>query len=513
MKTTRIWTFCLLAFLLPLTGCLERQFAEDALSISVDRQEIVVPSDSDKGKDLVTDTVWVAANKSWTVQVEDGVDWVTCDLEGHRNLSQETDQIPVVLKFKDNEGDARSAKVLLSSEAGKQEVTVRQQKIAYRLAVENNPEDFLDLSYEPSTVKILIKTNTEWTIAVKEGSTFAADFSQTSGKYAGEVEMYVHENSDLEVKSGAVVITSPNISTPVEVAVSQAKSKPYAKFPEGDAYTALDGIDNIIIPIKANLNWTASIESVSGYNKDEVSLETASGDKTATQIKVLFPASYDFSKKIATIEVKLQAEGVETAATATISQTPCLRYCFGDPYTAEIHDRTAAMYGSSQADLDRVHQYWPFSKYEAEDGKGGWTAHDDGFVWLGGTRDKSVTVRCTLKHGGFIMHMFAGTQGINRSASWFSLGKDVTNYLGCPIVPGYSLRKVEYWLRGNGLHVQVQDANGKPVEGGDLQITSASQPYNKAATLSGTEPGAEYKIGYVKAGYWFRVSDVFFYYE
>jgi len=288
-------------------------------------------------------------------------------------------------------------KLRLSSEAGKQIVTVRQQRITCRLSLLNSPEEFTNFSSGGDSISLKIKSNTDWTLSLAPDSELSATFSKDSGKYNGEVTMYVAENYDLNSKTGTLVLSSPDCDT-VKVALLQESGKPYVKFPKGKVMAANDGLDNFAIPIKANVSWTASVLSVSGYDKTQVSV-VASGTRSDTTALLTFPASLDFSKAKATIKVKFQAEGAEESAVATIEQAPAIRYIFGDPYSPTFHSNyKSTLY--TPADTAMIHSlYWPFATYKTINADKSVTGHDDGFTWtVTKARDQNLTVECTTSN-------------------------------------------------------------------------------------------------------------------
>lgn len=515
MTLSKLGSLGLLLSLLLLTGCLEIKMVDDQNEISVDNTEVIVPSDLDFGTRSVKDVISVSCNRSWTINLKEDVDWVTIETPGHLNWGHEIENVPVSFSFLNNEGEERTATAVISSEAGKKEINIRQKGIAYSFAFGNAADELENLYYDKDTCRIKILANSDWKIGVKDGSEIEASFSQTEGKYSTDVDMYVGTNTETRIKEGILILTSKNCADTVEMKMTQMASVPYMSFPQGDVVTALDGIDNFKIPIKTNAAWTASVESVSGYAEGAVSV-TGSGEKTDSEVEVFFPASYDFSKKEAQIKVKFNVQGKDEPVYATVKQTPALRCCFGDPYSDTLYVRKGTMF--AYADTARIHKlFYPFSKYEVEDGNGGWIDKGDGFTYMiKKTVDKGKNVRLTLKNSGYMINAHS-IDGINYTNSYMFIGKNKDVYFGCPVVPGYKLTKVVVGIHNNAGDMEIRDLAGNPISnksGEKIHVTNSSK-YRFELELLGTEKDTEYRIcnNPSKTTAYAYFCDLIFYYE
>ena len=114
MKQNKYIPLCLsvLASFFALPSCLERQFSESESAVSVNTREILVPSDAFEGKNLVKDTLYITANRNWSVEIEPEVDWVSVDTTGWQNLAQVSEAHPLVFSFKDNGNDEERSATL-----------------------------------------------------------------------------------------------------------------------------------------------------------------------------------------------------------------------------------------------------------------------------------------------------------------------------------------------------------------------------------------------------------------
>ena len=145
MKQNKYIPLCLsvLASFFALPSCLERQFSESESAVSVNTREILVPSDAFEGKNLVKDTLYITANRNWSVEIEPEVDWVSVDTTGWQNLAQVSESHPLVFSFKDNETDEeRSATLNIFCDGKKKQVKVRQEAISYRLVLTSSKDGF-----------------------------------------------------------------------------------------------------------------------------------------------------------------------------------------------------------------------------------------------------------------------------------------------------------------------------------------------------------------------------------
>lgn len=508
---------CLLGVMLCLTGCLEKQYAEADAKISTDRETLSVPSDDSKGVDAVKDTIWVDANRSWSAVLEDNVDWVTIDnlTDGRLNLSRTGDKAPIALSFRDNPDKAsRTAKLKVFSEAGQKTVTIIQKELVNRLGIDNKADEFLDLDYIQATYELLINTNCDWTIAVKEGSGIQFEIPTATGSRSAVVDIIVKENPDMEAKTGALIVSAPECA-PIEVPFSQIAAEPYVKFPDGQtSFNARDGFPDFDIPVISNAEWSASIDAVEGYPDGSVTT-TAKGDKTVKTAHIAFPASLDFSKKEAIITVKFTVKGGKPVYT-TITQIPAIAFSCGDPASPGMHVKDMNIWDSKNAGEVAVAKSWfPFAKMEKQNASGEWVSCYDGdlFDWLKAsarlTDDPSI-IRWTLKNG-YVIYTLTQTKGYQwHNKNGWSWGAVIGDYFTSPVVEGHRLSKVVYTHETSTLNLQIKDKFDANF--GSVLKPAKTDPADLTIDMKGSVSDMEYKF-VLTSTYWFRIGQIVYYYE
>lgn len=358
MRIFKFGNLCLLASLAALTGCLEREFSEAEGVMSVDTREIVVPADMYEGRNLVTDTIFVTSNRSWSAAFEEDVDWVKMDTTGHQDMARVSEVTPLVFRFKDNETESeRSVKVKINCADGDREITLRQEPIKYRLDLISSTDGFESIKSDGDTLKLSFNTNTLWTISAKGGGTASLSFPVPGGKYtAKNVIAVVKENEELITKDAVIVISSPYLPKEkwIEIHVGQLEGFPYFRFTDSFSNeaatdtTALDGVGVMSFKIKTNSNWKCELVSAEGFGPIEKMISDATGqtwspisgsaavpgdviaggDRTMTSATLNFPATMAFGTEPKLV-VKFTADGVADSRTITIHQTPCVRWWYG----------------------------------------------------------------------------------------------------------------------------------------------------------------------------------------
>lgn len=517
MKMFKTGALALMLCAAALTGCLERNFIEDEGILTVDTREMVVPADMYEGPGLVTDTLYVTSNRSWSVIFDNPVDWVEADTTGHEDMARVSEITPLVFRFKDNEGSTeRTATARLCCEDGEKYVTLRQEPISPRLVLTSSTDGFGSVIGDGDKLTIEFNTNVAWTASVKTGSTAKVTLSKSSGSKTGSITATVAENSDLDEKHATVVLSAAGCD-PVEIPIGQLAGFPYFYFtdevpdpenPEAPIpeHYATAGVPHYRIPIKTNSSWTAELVSVSGWPEGDVKV-TASGTKSNTEIIIGFPATHDFSVAKGKIVVKVKAEGVEGEKIYTFWQEPCIKLRWWDEVNDVLVGATAATYPFSSPPLNNT--YFPTSKGSANK-----------------TLMKPAELNLVLKDGGFTFTA-CSTQGYWRNGSTaLMFGGAIGDYLKMPVIPGRRLYKIHYRWGGklspsaSTFLLHLEDASGNAMEEASLASTSlslksptsAKEPVTVDWVFPSTQAGVQYKLVADSANN-FSVGDITLYYE
>lgn len=474
-----------------LTGCLKFEFKEPNPVLYLSSTRVVVPSDTREGQDMVSDTLLVTSNRSWTAEFTSPVDWVEIDTSGYHIMSQASEKDPLILRFKDNDSDSeRTAILQFYSAAGGKTVEICQKAISYRLELENLPEGMDSISSDGFTLPLSIKSNTDWTLSVRNGATAAVSFSQESGDHDATVDALIAENDDMFPKEGTLVISATGCRD-IELPFSQEAGIPYFRLVDSTFVQSPEGIPNTTIKIKTNMTWYAELVSVEGYDPASI-VVPATGKKTVTNVLITHPYCMDF-KKTGKIVVRFTAEGVEGSQTVTISQTPVLRMSFG-----ELTEEAMWSIGSA---LNLTSSNWPLI-----------SPTYDGITSSRNTaKYKEERLELKLKNG-YSMYLYS-TRGLWRhSKTGLMFGGEIGNYLELPAIPDAKLYKFAYTFRETSTFTGVLADATTGVEVPETNFSTGGQGVQTVVGPFETTPGQTYRIVATNAQF-FAIGDLILYYE
>jgi len=529
MKIFNFGNLCLLASLAALSGCLEREFSEAEGIMSVDTRELVVPADMYEGRNLVTDTIFVTSNRSWSAAFESDVDWVKMDTTGHQDMSRISELTPLVFRFKDNEEQAeRSVKVKICCADGEKEITLRQEAIKYRLALTSSTDGFESIKSDGDTVKLSFNTNTEWQISLKSGSTAKVTFPVSSGKYTtSDLLALVNENEELITKEAVLVISSPNIpeSKWIEVPVGQLEGYPYFRFtdtledPQNPAFNALDGVSGLDIGIKTNTSWRAELVSLDGISSIEKKVYdapsqswgasgtnavpgdvVAGGLKTAKTVNLRFPASIRFGSD-AKMVLKFIADGIAEPISVTINQKPCVRWWMGVLDDEHVFHATNALGYAASNEMT-----WGLSFPKSN------TNATEGLPTSSGSRNNVGKEVTFITSSGVSFRVYTPYGMWKNSGSGIMIGQGQgTTYIEIPAFEGFAFKKLVVTWRGtsaNTFDIQTFDGAETVLAGGSFAQKGVQTEY----PVSGTKKNTAYRILSTGTGN-IQLGDVIYYYE
>ena len=492
MNLTKHGTICLLLVAgLASTGCLERQFAAGESAVSVNTREILVPSDLYDGRDLVKDTLFVTANRSWSVEMVEDVDWVTVDTTGHQDLSKVYETAPVIFSFKDNESEQeRSTKVNIWCDGICKQITIRQEAISYRLVLTSSKDGFGSVSSDGQELPISINTNTEWSVKFVSEDGVSVSFSASSGKYSSDFVAKVGENEELITKTGTIIISAKNCKD-IEIPVGQLEGTPYFRLTdatsihmgEGNVYRS--GICDYDIPIATNSSWTAQVISVEGFDPLKVSVAPA-GTKSDKTAKLTFPYADDFSVAMASIKVRFTAEGVKEPVDFVLSQKPSISIIWYDI--------------ASKSMIGAVPDTYPFTSPALSFFPTSASLADKNYV---GTENPLEMV---LKQNGYVFKA-GSTKGYWRnSAQGLMFGGGLGSYLELPVPAGKKLVGMDYRRGGpdkenssfTAFTFSLQDSAGNIIPeatlGDNITLSNNKLPVTVSLSFPSTSLDVRYRM-------------------
>ena len=523
-----------LAFLLPLSGCLERHFAEEKAVLSVDVEDIVVPGDVADGPDMVTDTLVVTANRSWSAYFKTDVDWVEMESDEHLDLSEVMEDVKVVLKFKDNrDGADRSVVLHVTAANGEKDVTIRQKAMKHRLVLMDGTDARIaegESSYEATvrceldTCVVAFNTNMPWTAKIQEGNTAGVKLSKTSGDGASSMKVYFGENEDSDNTKSAVIVLSADGCDDIKIAFTQLEGTPYVKILERESggvnIPSIGG--RYPITVKSNVAWSMKVKDGerlkakflkakkddSGATiKDEAGvtlydyLDEYQAEKGEKSVTVAFLGNDDFAND-GTITLQMNAPGAEPAeATYTVDKAS---YVFlGCRKWPDIYSDSST---SSTYWQPFMYDMWPSGKclanerdIEACNGYK-FRMHTFGTVYPAAA---SPTARmCVNSAGGFnigtgynyIYIAFPAVPGKRLAKVCVMNGSTSTStdYLRFGIIDESEMAKIDN--NEYGTKVKFTDSGIKFVTGGDHAFLAASirksKTYNTPAETIEANPGS-----------------------
>lgn len=478
----------LLALLPFVASCLEVDMREKEELLSTDSNEIVVPSDRVGGRHLVSDTLYVSSNRTWTTFFEGEPDWVTVGTDGHKNMSCISDVMPVVLNFKDNESDEpRSAVLRFFSGKESREVRITQSPIAYRVAVEAPEQDLTSLPCDKDTLVFHMETNTSWVVSMAPGSTMKVQIDSMNGKYSSDVRIIVLDNQDRSAKKNGTLVFKAKECEPVEFNMTQMEGVPYLSLLSDSLYVAIPGINNATFELKTNVDYTCEIDECVGFNQSSVKLPAGKSTDISTTIQ--FAYCYDFSVTEGRLRIKVSSPEVEKPIYLTIVQMPVLRMLFGS---------LDKIYLSSGV-IDLVESIWPFASPT--------------FKKVPNSKSNAISKATPYELeliNGYKLTAYSVAGFWKNSSTGFGMGGKVGDWLQFPAVEGHRLAMVEYCYKGNTpITFTVTDPEG------NVLVKEATTGTNGSVTMiemNNSEPGKAYRIVSLN-NITFSIGDIVMYYE
>lgn len=444
---------------------------------------IVLPSDRIDGSQ-VCDTITVSSNRSWSAGVVQEGDWLELSVYEHLNLEEFTTGVQLIVRASDNRGGDRKAEVVFTSDGVTGKFDVLQSALVPRLAVKAEQDK---LSSDASVCAITVLSNMAWTAEILPESTAEATLDVDSGEGNGVVNLSVTENPDSENTRTVKLVFKAQDCEDVYLELVQDIGLPYLRFEDGkDSGDALPAYFDFIIRFKTNVAWTASVEQYDGF--DSVSLETESGDKTATSLTVHFPPASCFGKT-AFAKVRLQPEGTD-AVFYEIRQEPAL----GAVMIDSLSNQTVG------------EDKWPFSTPSKADTPSTKIGNDSDPYFK---KENELVLL-----NGYSIGLYSVAGMWVTKATGMNGGGGAGSYLVSPAVPGYRLSRIYYRAAGTPKRLNFSvcgEDKATPLSGGEEVALSATKKDNMWELL-GTEPGVRYYLINSGTGN-FYMAEVIFYYE
>ena len=456
---------------------------EASPSWSSGKDLIVLPGDNIDGSQ-VCDTITVTSNRSWSAAVVQDEQWLDLSVYEHLNLEEFTTDVQLIVRAADNRGGDRKAEVCFTSDGITGKFDVLQSALVPRLIVKTEQER---LPSDASVCAITVLSNMAWTAEVSPESTAEASLDIESGEGNGIVNLSVTENPDIENTRMVRLIFKARDCEDVYLDFVQDIGLPYLRFEDGkDSGDALPAYFDYIIRFKTNVSWTASIEQSEGF--DSVSLDTESGDKTATSLAVHFPPASCFGST-ASVKVRLQPEGAD-AVFYEIRQEPALGAVMIDALTNQT-------VGEDK---------WPFSSPSKADIPSTKIGNDSDPYFK---KENELVLR-----NGYTIGLYSNAGMWVTKTTGMNAGGGAGSYLVSPAVPGYRLARIYYRAAGTPKRLNFsvcKEDKTTLLSGGEEVALSASKKDNMWE-LSGTEPGVRYYFINSGTGN-FYLAEVIFYYE
>lgn len=201
-------------------SCTQYGVTSTDVEFSIDVTELNAPAEFQNGTDSVR-VVTVRSNRSWTAFFTEG-SWARTDFSEHRNLSGLTEDVNLCVFFKRNLTSSPKNGVLDFYCDGRKisSIPVEQEGAVFHLKAE---ADKSSLDSEEAVVTIPVDCNTDWSVAIKEGSTITGVLDKQSGFDADTVRFFIEANEEKEVKTSTLVFSARECPD-VEVKITQAES-------------------------------------------------------------------------------------------------------------------------------------------------------------------------------------------------------------------------------------------------------------------------------------------------
>ena len=404
-------TLCVTGLL--VSGCFEDNIYENIGTLEPEASEFVFEADN---YDLspIEKNISVSSNRSWSVLVEEGCDWLETGIDGFENLSGARCGASLPIRLSNNRLEQeRSASITFFSEDGKKSITIRQKAIVPRLVIEGS-HAVGGLSSKGDTVRLSVNSNVEWTASVKPGGTAQMELDTQEGSLCGNVLVTLAENFNTSGGADGTVVFSAEGCPDVEVLLSQMTAAKY--FQIDPCSTRIDpDAESFTIPIRTNCDWNAEVVSQTYFGS--FSLSADHGVYTDKSVVCNFTINDNPSEeRIAT--VRFSAEGIEPQE-ITLTQSGYLHIVF---HTGSGMNKDG----------------WPFvdPAYSTIPSKGDYAVF--------GGKDAEFVLK-----NGYVL-IIHGTTGIHRnSGTGLNVIGVAGDYIKFPVVRGKRLTTVGYTTRAS----------------------------------------------------------------
>ncbi len=306
MKSISYFLHPLLAVTL-LSSCLRMNMQEDGAVLTA--KDLIVPADVETG--VVTASLAVSSNQSWSASLQEDCDWVEFSTMEHLNPSMVSDEGIIEMTFEDNpDYSPRSFKLDISGPGIKHTVTVTQQAKSNRLRVGSGTR--LELEAEPLPQQLSILSNTRWTVSA-DPSEAIVDVAEGYGNATLSVSLQpnyaIHES-----KTVKLVVKGDGLEA-VEVEYILAGNEPFVRFDAAQAVEFLPIDKAGLLKFFTNGSWTATVKESSIAS---LSLSAASGEAGEISLPFSFEMNPTREKRSAVIEIALDGwTGVKYPVTIT----------------------------------------------------------------------------------------------------------------------------------------------------------------------------------------------------
>ena len=455
-------------------SCFEESIYESVGSLEPEASEFVFDADN---YDLspIEKSIPVSSNRSWSVLVEEGCDWIETGMEGFENLSGMRCSTSLPIRLANNRlPEERRASLTLFSEAGQKTITVRQRAIVPRLVIEGS-HSIEGLSSKGDTLRISVNSNVEWSVAVKEGGSAQMALDSSTGSLCGSVLVTLDENFNTSGGAEGILVFSAEGCPDVEMSLSQMTAAKYFQIDHCDTLIAPDA-KSFSIPIRTNCDWSAEIVSQTYFGS--LGLSAYQGDYRVRSVACNFTVNSNPSEE-RSVTVRFSVEGLEPQE-ITLTQSGYLHIVF--------HTGT----GMNSTD-------WPFVSPEYS------SIPSKGADAISGGEDLDFVLK-----NGYTLTMH-GTKGIYKnSGTGLNVNGQAGDYIKFPIVRGKRLVKVNYVTRANSSSAVTLTDASLMVEFGE-SVKTVGQGKKFEWVLEDSEPDTVYALR--QDGTRFQIGTIDLYYE
>ena len=431
---------------------------QESPSIDVDRSTISITADT------VSDTLFVTANRGWTVQPGD--EWVTFENAEVLNLGGSETITPLILKFEENQNFSdRTTSFKIIGEGFEQAVTVFQGGLVPVFSV-TSPLVVEGISPIRDTVRIVINTNLDWTARIKDGATADAVLLTTEGHKSDTLEVVFGENKDFTSSKYAIVQLDASGRETIEIYLTQSVAVPYVyietpekKYIDPGVFGSLGG--RRWFNVRSNVSWTAEVDADKSEATD-ISLISDSGEGNVDKFKVVVRGTNKDFIKTKKIVINFKYEGNVLCTHEMIQQK-------GSVLAFEFKWQE-----DSNPSDDRC---WWFT---------------DPAAFPVSTNNLKGTGTFTTP-GGYIVGWKATTK-IYIAGEGLYMGNTATDYLEFPAIEGHKLVRVTMVEKGGNVTPVITDTNGETVEGGAFSGSLYSKGVPYTWELPNTADNTKYRL-------------------